>query len=133
MKLTICGSLTFKEKMIETGNKLKALGHQIHYPEIIINQELTDSNLDKDELRIKHDLIKKHFNKIEQSDGVIIINPEKNGIPDYIGSNTLIEMGVAYYLNKKIYLLNDMPRMEHLGEIRAMGPIVLNKDLQIIN
>ena len=34
-------------------------------------------------------------------------------------------MGFAHVLNKKIYLLNNIPEMSYSDEIRAMQPIVL--------
>ena len=41
-------------------------------------------------------------------------------------------MGVAYYLEKPIYLLNPIPEMPYTSEIEAMEPIVLNSDLSKI-
>jgi len=49
------------------------------------------------------------------------------------GSMTLLEMGFAHILNKKIFLLNDIPEMIYTDEIEAMQPIVLNGDLTKLN
>ena len=52
-----------------------------------------------------------------------------NGIPNYIGGNTFLEMGFAHVLNKKVFLLNNIPAMPYDDEIKDMQPIVLNGDL----
>jgi hypothetical protein len=38
-------------------------------------------------------------------------------------------MGVAFYLNKPIYLLNPVPEISYKEEILAMFPMVVNDDL----
>ena len=40
-----------------------------------------------------------------------------------------MEMGIALYLNKKIYLLNQIPEIPYKEEILRMSPIIINKDL----
>jgi hypothetical protein len=42
-------------------------------------------------------------------------------------------MGIAMFLKKKIYLLYDIPDMACNEEIRAMQPISLKGDLNLIN
>jgi len=57
---------------------------------------------------------------------------DKNGIGNYIGGNTLIEMAFAHVLNKKIFLLNPVPEISYKDEIIAMQPIILNGNLEKI-
>ena len=38
-------------------------------------------------------------------------------------------MGFAHVLNKKIFILNDIPEMIYIDEIKAMQPIILNGNL----
>lgn len=80
-------------------------------------------------LKITHDLIRAHFKKIEKSDAVLVLNYTKGKIKNYIGGNTLMEMGYAFYLGKRIYLLNPIPNQSYKEEIIAMEPIVINGDL----
>jgi hypothetical protein len=61
-----------------------------------------------------------------------VLNHEKNGIVGYIGGNTLIEMGVAFYLGKKIYLYDPIPEMSYTEEILGMKPTVIDGDLSRI-
>lgn len=61
-----------------------------------------------------------------------ILNFTKNNMENYIGSNTLMEMGFAHVHDKKIFLLNPVPEVGSKDEILAMEPIVLHDDLNKI-
>lgn len=77
---------------------------------------------------IKTKLIKDHFKKIEKSEAILIVNLEKNGQKGYIGGNVLIEMAIAFYLKKKIYVLNEVDNKNPFyEEILAMKPVFLNR------
>ncbi|OGM60778.1 hypothetical protein A2892_01915 [Candidatus Woesebacteria bacterium RIFCSPLOWO2_01_FULL_39_10b] len=84
--------------------------------------------------KIDNDLIKKHYNEIKDGDAILVINKSKNGIKNYIGGNSFLEMGFAYILNKKIYTLNDLPDSLPIfyQELIAMQPISLRGDLNKI-
>lgn len=141
MKITICGSINRSDKMIEVGEELEKLGHTIELPyatkEIkagVLNQE--EFNKHKEQFgdakyrdKAPNDLIKEHWNYINQSDAILVVNVEKNGFKNYIGGNVFLEMGFAHVLDKPIYLLNDIPEIGYKDEIVAMKPIILNGDL----
>ncbi len=78
--------------------------------------------------KIEHDFIREHFRKIEKSDAILVLNYDKKGIANYIGGNTFLEMGLAFWLGKKMYLLYAIPDMDYKTEMHAMQPIVLNGD-----
>lgn len=80
----------------------------------------------------KYDFIREHFKKIERSDAVLVVNPTHHDIPGYIGGNTFLEMGIAFYLEKKIFLMHSIPSMGYELEIAAMRPIVLDGDISRI-
>ena len=82
------------------------------------------------ELKIKHDLIREHFRKIDRSDAILVLNYDKNGIKNYIGGNSFLEMGKAYDKGIPIYLLNSIPEILYKDEIIAMQPIVLHGNLE---
>lgn len=143
MKITICGSMLFFDKMQEIKRKLEDLNHEVQIP-----VDATCDNLGNKisivqfyELRQKADesqkwiwdtkenLIWEHFRKIEWCDCVLILNYEKKGIAGYVGGNTFLEMGLAFYLKKNIYLLNSIPDIGYKEEIFALKPVVLNNDL----
>ncbi len=82
----------------------------------------------------KRELMDKHFAKVKEGDAVLIINNEKNGIKGYIGGNVLMEMTVAYFLKKPIYILNAIDdKLPIKEEIYGINPIFLNGDITKIN
>lgn len=81
---------------------------------------------------IRQDAIKVHFEKIKNSDGILVLNFEKKGVKNYIGGAVLMEIGLAHFLGKKIFLLNPIPEVNYRDEIMAMTPVVLDGDLRKI-
>jgi len=144
MKIVICSSIDFSQKLAEVKKELEKKKHEIEIPlyaKKIINGEvsMTDYLKEKEkngdlELRkkSKEDLIKRHFNNIKTCDAILVLNYDKKGIKNYVGGNTFLEMGFAYVLNKKIFLLNPVPELNYKDEIEAMKPIILNGDLDLI-
>ena len=142
MKIAICGSLDFIPEMKKMADELEHLGHTVLLPksaEMVVAGETTMEEIKKDteggkgvERKIKIDAIKRHYNKIADSDGVLVLNYSKKGIENYIGGNTFLEMGFAHVLNKKIFLLNPVPNMLYTDELLAMQPIILNRNLLTI-
>lgn len=130
MKVVICGSMFASKEMLTVQVALAELGHSVVVPEFT-EEYATMSTIDKvatESVRnkVKHDLIKGYFNKIKDSDAVLVVNVEKGGIRGYIGTNSFLEMGFAHVLGKKIFLLNSFPSAWHTDEIQAMQPIILN-------
>lgn len=117
--------MKFVQKMIELKNTLEQQGHVVHVPTIVENAHKSGEETAQD--KIEHDFIRKHYNRIEDSDAVLIANYTKNGIENYIGGNTFLEIGFAYVLGKKIFVLNPIPDMPYIAdEVIAMQPKVLN-------
>jgi len=135
MTITICGSLTFFPELSKLQKQLEDKGHKVLVPkslDLLKSGTFKKPETVKDRLKDEatHDFIREHFRKIEKADAVLVANYEKKGIKGYVGGNTLIEMGIAFYLGKKIYLLYPIPDMEYCAlEIHAMRPIILKGDL----
>jgi len=146
MKITICGSIAFFPEMQQVKKELTALGHQVKMPPAFIRdangQRLAVADYYKLRKaagtkpawvwRRKTKAIRDHFPKIEWSDAVLVLNYTKKNIANYIGANTLLEMGLAFYLRKKIYLLNNIPKISYEEEIRGMEPVVIGGKLEQI-
>ncbi len=146
MKITICGSIAFYDKMLDVKKKLEQLGHQVKLPLIEIKdgngkmvpikeyyfQRKTETDDTSWIWNRKEEAMRRHFQKVELSDAVLILNYDKSNIPNYIGANTLLEMGLAFHLRKPIFLLNDIPEINYKEEILGMKPIVINHDLKKI-
>ena len=135
MIIAVCGSLQFARQMREMQKKLQEMGHTALVPKSLDLIELKGFKKPTTvEERLKaeaaYDFIREHFRKIEKSDAILVVNLDKKGIKGYIGGNTFLEMGIAFYLGKKIYLLNAIPDMDYAKlEMHAMHPIVLKGNL----
>lgn len=146
MKITICGSIAFLDKMLETKKKLEQAGHEVKMPPVEIIDDNGKAFPAKEYYTLrktttetkgwvwdrKEEAIKNHFDKVAWSDAVLILNYEKNNIAGYIGANTLMEMGLAFHLGKKIFLLNQIPDISYKEEILGMKPIVLSGNFSLI-
>jgi len=144
MKIAICGSINFTYEIKEIADKLKEKGFEVGIPitsQKILNGDISledfkkekEANGDASFRKIQDDVIKRYYELIKGVDAILIANYEKHDIKDYVGGNTFLEMGFAYVLNKKIFLLNSIPEMTYTDEIKAMLPIALNGDLNLIN
>lgn len=136
MKITICGSMTCSRKMVEIEKKLLELGHTVvlppHTEEYVEFDSLEKMHSESTKNKVKEDLIHDYFNKIKSSDAVLVVNEKRYNTDNYIGGNSFLEMGFAHVLNKKIFLLNPVPEISYRDEIKAMGPIILNGNLDLI-
>jgi len=143
MKITICGSIAFYRQMLEAKSRLEELGHEVSLPpkeirgekgEIISIEEYYRRRKSAAESESwiwdrKEEAIRSHFNKVAWADAILVLNCEKHGIEGYIGANTLMEMGLAFFLGKPIYLLNKIPEADYKEEILGMKPTVLGGEL----
>lgn len=129
MKITICGSMAFAKEMLDIKNQLEAQGHSVIVPASTGGYVAGDINAENKKQKMEQDAIRVWFNYIKESDAILVVNLDKNGVANYIGGNALMEMGFAHVLNKKIFLLNPIPQMNYTDEIEAMKPIVINGDL----
>ena len=132
MKIAICGSMVFAKQMKKAGQFLEEKGHQVITPVFV--DDWADGKLAKrlseDKRKKEHDLIRDYYQKIKTADAILVLNYTKKKIKNYIGGNSFLEMGFAHVLNKKIYLLNPIPKIDlYRDEIKAMAPVILNGDL----
>lgn len=146
MKITLCGSITFIDEMVTLKNELEKLGHEAHTPVLEFRNEngdlisakefqvlrKSDEKQDDWVWRRKKEAMQGHFDEVVWSDVILVLNEEKNGIPGYIGANTLLEMGLAFHLKKPIYLWNPIPEISYKKELLGMWPVVLDRDLKKI-
>jgi hypothetical protein len=137
MNITICGSMVFAKEMLEVKGRLERNGHTCFVPDGIFDylngkvEKIGGSEGTK--RKIANDLIRKHYNFIEKSEAVLVVNYEKNGIKNYIGGNSFLEIGFAYILGKKIFLLNEIPEIDLIKqEIDAIQPTVIHGNLDMI-
>jgi len=143
MKIYVLGSNSFVVNMVACKDKLCEIGiegsiHPDYEEHVKGNKKAFPDTVNHDtrehaDFKRSHDYIRQHYAHILENDGILIVNDEKKGKKDYIGGNCLMEMGMAYVNNKKIFLLNDIPaESAYLDEIEAMDPVALHGDLNNI-
>lgn len=136
MKIGIIGSMQFTDKMLYVKEQLQELGHDAFVTDLheaMIGK--TDDEIEKIKLYQKNnmDAIREFWNMMQDADAVLVLNYDKNGIKNYVGGNTLMEIGFAHVLNQKVFMLNPIPEMPYCqSEIEAVKPIILNGDLSKI-
>jgi len=124
--------MTASKKMVEVEKSLKDLGHDVILPEFTHEYAAMDT-LDKMHTesarnKVEYDLIRGYFDKIKNSDAVLVANVTRKNIEGYIGGNSFLEIGFAYVLKKPIYLLRKIPELSYKDEIKTMSPVILDGD-----
>lgn len=131
MKITICGSMKFDPEMTDIKRQLEARGYEVDKPNIVEGRAYGDK-LDEN-ANLKRGFIDEHFAKIDTSDAILVVNHEKNGVDNYIGGNTLMEITYAYAHGLEIFLLNPVPDLSYSDEIHGIHPVLLDGDIANID
>ncbi|OGD89401.1 hypothetical protein A3J17_04815 [Candidatus Curtissbacteria bacterium RIFCSPLOWO2_02_FULL_40_11] len=136
MKIGIISSMQNAEKMLELKAKLEEKGHIVFvskFAEAMVGK--SDEEKEKMKLHQKNNLdaIREFWKIMQGTDAVLVANYDKGEIKNYIGGNTLMEIGFAHVLNQKIFLLNPIPDIPYYKtEIKAVKPVILNGDFNKI-
>jgi len=132
MKIFIAASMSFAKEMLKTQKLLEDMGYQAFLApdtyDCVKNPELNMN----DEHNFKTDIMRACMNIQEKCDAILVLNYPKNKIEGYIGAHTLMELGLAYYLRHKIFLLYPMPHqneIRHAQEVMHMRPTILHGDI----
>ncbi len=133
MKIALCHSMQFAEKAEEVRRWFAAQGHEA-FPSSFNDEYFGLNDQEKEQLKLKHkyndNAITEHWKTINLCDRVLVLNYTKNGIENYLGGNSLIEMGFAYVLKKPVFLLNPIPNIPYYDtEIKAMTHRIIYGDL----
>jgi len=146
MKITICGSIFFLEEMRVAKQILETRGHEVRIPpntmsdthgqsisaEKFYARRKAASDSERWVWELKAHAMQDHFGEVVWAEALLILNFEKNGVMGYIGPNTFLEMGLAFWLEKPIYLHREIPSLPYREEILAMSPILTGGDLNLI-
>ena len=120
--IVLCGSMKVKDKIIEISKQLEEKGYNVLLPvecmqgidKIIASRAHLDRVVDPN-------------NEI-----ILIVNETKNGIENYIGPNSFVEVAFGFYYKKKVYLLNDIYE-PYKDELLGWKVIPLKGNLSNIN
>ena len=136
MRIGLLGSMQFTEKMVEVRDELAKLGHEAfisHFYQSYLGKTDEEIEVIKLDHKYNYDAIRDFWKQMQGADAVLVLNYDKRGIKNYIGGNALMEIGFAYVLNQKIFLLNPIPDIEfYKTEIEAVKPVIINGDLSLI-
>ncbi len=116
--------MVFYSKYKELKKELEKQNHEVIIP-------LPDKEYDKEKnIKLKAML---DFNKnLEKSEAILVGNYDKNKKEGYIGVNALMEIGMAFNRNKKIFILNKIPE-NFREELNAIGCIELKGEIKNLN
>ena len=139
MKILIICSKQFYSKIDNIKNILEKKNFKVFLPNCYDDPKTEERmwNLgSKEHQKFKAKMFKKSEETIKNMDAVLVLNYDKtkNDIVynNYIGGATFLEMYDAFRLNKKIYLMNDIPDGMLYDEIAGFNPIIISGDLDLI-
>lgn len=139
MKILIICSKNFYQNIEEVKKVLENNNVEVFLPNCYDDPTTEQRmwNLGKEEhQKFKAKMYKQSEEIISKVDAVLVLNldKEKNGkvYKNYIGGATFLEMYDAFRLNKRIYLYNDIPDGMLFDEIEGFGPIIINRNLDLI-
>lgn len=136
MKIGIISSMHHTEKMLEIYENLKAMGHTpflTRFAESFVGKTDDEKEEIKQHQKDHDDPIREFWEQMQDGDAVLVLNIDRHGIPNYIGGNTLMEIGFANVLNQKIFLYNPIPEIPYYKtEIESVKPVIINQDLSLI-
>jgi hypothetical protein len=137
--ITICSSANFYRQAIDLQEELQKRGYDVIVP--ITATRMKESGdfdvshyktwfADANDYDKKALLMRTHFDEIAKGDAILVLNYEKHGVDNYIGGNVLMEMSLAFYLKKPIFVINDAPQESaFIEEILGMQPIFLHGNI----
>src|SRR3989344_6597006 len=133
MKIGIISSMHHSEEMIKVAEELRRLGHD-PFMSKFVHAFIGKDDLTKEQIKLdqkyNQDAIRDFWYAMQNADAVLVLNLDRKGIKNYIGGNTLMEIGFAHVLGQKIYLYNPIPDIPFYDtEIKATNPIIINGDL----
>lgn len=135
MKIFLICSKKFYDIIPQIKDELELSGHEVTLPNCF-DDPATEGryrNIGIEEhAKWKSGMIRQSETVINDIDAVLVVNMEKNGVPNYIGGATFLEMYDAFRLNKKIFLYNGIPDGILTDEIIGFSPVIIDGDLNNI-
>src|SRR3990167_6424762 len=124
MRIGVVGSMQYTEKMIDLKDQLVALGHNAFLTNLA-EPFIGKTDEEKEQIKIHQkndkDAIREFWKLMQGADAILVANFDKHGIKNYIGGNTLMEIGFAHVLSQKVFLLNPIPDIPYyFTEIEAV-------------
>ena len=135
MKILIICSKAFYKDIMPIKTKLEEMGHIVELPNSYYESDVEKKSWDlgeEEHAKFKERMMKMSRDRIGNMEALLPLNFDKNGMKNYIGGATFLEVYEAFMQNKKIYLYNDIPEGLLYEEISGFSPIVIHGDLELI-
>ncbi len=135
MRIYICCSKHFYHLIAPIKGKLEERGHAVTLPNSY-DEPFKEEEMKKQgkaaHVAWKAGMIRMQDPKVRANDAVLVLNFEKNGVKNYIGGATFLEIFMAFQLGKRIFLYNPVPDNIFRDELVAMDPVLIEGDLSRI-
>ena len=139
MKILIICSKKFYDKIPPIKEVLEKNNHRVFLPNCY-DDPTTESRMwnlgEKEHQEFKARMFRKIEETISQMDAVLVLNYDKKQndmvLKNYIGGATFLEIYDAFRLDKKIFMLNDIPKGILYDELQGFAPIIINGDIDKI-
>jgi len=138
--IVVCSSAAFYRHVNDLVQQLETQGYKVVIPKTArIMRNRNDFDVthyktwidDPSKIAKKRELMDGHFDEIRAGDVILVVNDEKHGIPGYIGGNVLMEITLAYLLQKPIFVLNTIDKAHNLyEEILGVDAVQLDGDIK---
>jgi hypothetical protein len=135
MKIYLTASKSAFPEVANVKLALEQLGHIVTPPngyETPDQESITQNLSPKEYSDWKAEMIREDGRIVAANDAVLVLNFEKHGQQNYVGGATFLEMFKAFDLGKKLYLYNPIPENMLTDEITGLRPVVIEKDLSLI-
>ncbi len=147
MKIVLVGSMIFLDKMNSIKSQLENFGHEVTAPTLTEEEIETGANTFKDYLvsqgglenvfpnneiwKIKEKAMLQYKTIIDETDALLVCNFDKQEKKNRIGDNSFMEMGYAFFIGKKIYILQGPPYDDDkIEEVLGMRPVFLGGNIE---
>lgn len=129
-RIVISGSMQFLNEMKKYKRLIEKKGFTVILPEEDNWDKITPEQINN----FKRIVSKRYFDIIADANttALLVVNSVKKGVKNYIGANTFAEIAIAFYFEKKIYLLNDIYG-PYSDELLAWNVIPLKGNLNLLN
>lgn len=135
MKIFVCTTKHNYDKLSPIISDLEEAGHIVTLPNSYDNpmmEEKVKKDNPSNHSKWKGNMLRLQIEKIVNNDAILVANFDKNGVKNYIGGATFLELFKAWELGRKIFLLNPPPDSNLRDEILAFNPIIINGDFSLI-
>lgn len=135
MKIFMVCSKRFYDKVPAIKAELESAGHEITLPNCFDDpgREARTWELGPDEhAKWKSGMLLRSIDVIKDLDALLVLNFTKDGIENYIGGATFLEMYEAFRHGKSVFLYNPIPEGMLKDEINAFRPVVILGDLRLM-